>query len=93
MVSVEGKGMAETVSGEAEGDECKRTTDEVSKTKGRRQNWRRTLLQDNSGGEPVSCLDGVRHKSGMTLIQALVWNVGTCRSDEKGETQVEDPRE
>jgi hypothetical protein len=25
----------------------------------------------------------------VNLIQALVWNVGTCRSDAKGETQVE----
>jgi hypothetical protein len=29
----------------------------------------------------------------MTLIQALVWNVGTCRPDVKGETQVRGPRE
>ena len=28
----------------------------------------------------------------MTLVQALVWNVGTCRSDAKGEAQVEAPR-
>ena len=32
MVSVEGKGTAKTVSGEVQGDERKRTTDEVSKT-------------------------------------------------------------
>ena len=30
--------------------------------------------------------------SQLDLNQALVWNVGTCRSDAKGETQVEDPR-
>ena len=29
----------------------------------------------------------------MTLVQALVWNVGTCRPDVKGEAQVADPRE
>jgi hypothetical protein len=34
---------------------------------------------------------GVRHKSGVTLIQALVWNVGTCRPDAKGETQMRGP--
>jgi hypothetical protein len=85
--------MAMIMSGEVQVDERKRTTDEVSKTKGRRQNWRRTLLQDKSRGEPVYCLDGVRHKGGVNLNQALVWNVGTCRSDEKGETQVEDPQE
>jgi hypothetical protein len=29
----------------------------------------------------------------VTLIQAFVWNVGTCRPDEKGDTQVEVPQE
>jgi hypothetical protein len=28
----------------------------------------------------------------VNLIQALVGNVGTCRSDAKGEIQVEDPQ-
>jgi hypothetical protein len=42
-------------------------------------------------GKLAYCLSGVRHKDGATLIQALVWNVGTCRSDDKGETQVEEP--
>jgi len=41
--------------------------------------------------EPAYCLDGVRHKGSVNLNQAHVWNVGTCRSDDKGETQVEDP--
>jgi len=31
--------------------------------------------------------------SQLNLNQALVRNAGTCRSDDKGETQVEDPRE
>jgi hypothetical protein len=84
--------MAKTVSGEVQGDERKRTTDEVSKTKGRCRNWRHTPLQDKSRGEPVYCLGGVRHKGGVNLNQALVWNAGTCRSDDKGETQVEYPR-
>ena len=44
-----------------------------------------------SSGETCYCLSGVRHKGGATLNQALVWNVGTCRSDDKGEIQVEDP--
>jgi hypothetical protein len=38
-----------------------------------------------------TCLGGIRHKGGVNLSQALVWNVGTCRPDGKGETQVEDP--
>ena len=50
VVSVEGKGRATTLSGEVQGDERKRTTDEVSKTKGRRRNWGLTLLQDKSRG-------------------------------------------
>ena len=29
----------------------------------------------------------------MNLIQAFMCNVGTCRSDDKGEIQVEDPQE
>jgi len=91
VVSVEGKGTAKTVSGKVQGDERKRTIDEVSKTKGRCRNWRRTPLQDRSRGDPVYCLGGIRHKGGVNLSQALVWNAGTCRSDDKGETQVEDP--
>jgi len=29
----------------------------------------------------------------MNVVQALVWNVGTCRLDVKGEAQVENLRE
>ncbi len=43
-------------------------------------------------GELAYCLGGARHKGGVTLNQALVRNVGTCRPDAKGETQVEDPQ-
>jgi len=28
----------------------------------------------------VYCSDGVRHRGGVTLVQALEWNVGTCVS-------------
>ena len=38
--------MAKTVSGKVQGDERKRTIDEVSKTIRWRQNWGLTLLQD-----------------------------------------------
>ena len=31
-------------------------------------------------GEPADCPSGVRHRSGVTLIQALVRNVGTFAS-------------
>lgn len=33
-------------------------------------------------------LYGVRCRGGMILIQAVLWNTGTCRFDDKGETQV-----
>jgi len=29
----------------------------------------------------------------MNIIQAFVWNMGTCRLDAKGDTQVEVPQE
>lgn len=35
---------------------------------------------------------GVRHEGGVTLIQAWVGNVGTCRSDAKGDAQAGSPR-
>ena len=78
------------MSGEDQGDERKRTIDEVSKTEvtSKRVASRTPGLVQ---GKPAYCLSGVRHKDGVTLIQALVWNVGTCRSDDKGETQVEEP--
>ena len=40
-------------------------------------------------GKPVYCPTGVRHVGGVTLIQALVRNVGTCRPDAKGEAQAD----
>jgi hypothetical protein len=43
-------------------------------------------------GEPADCLGGARRIGGVNLNQALVRNVGTCRPDEKGEIQVEDPQ-
>lgn len=42
-------------------------------------------------GKPVYCLSGIRHKGGMNWVQALLWNVGTCRTDVKGAIQVEAP--
>ena len=32
-------------------------------------------------GVPVYCLGGVRHEGGVSPVQALVWNVRTCRLD------------
>jgi len=48
VVSVGEKARQKTVSGEDQGGERKQTTDEVSKRKGRRQNWRLSGFQDKS---------------------------------------------
>lgn len=50
MVSVKEKAWQKTMSGEDQGDERKRTTSEVSKGKGRCQNWRLIRFQDKSKG-------------------------------------------
>jgi len=50
-------------------------------------------VQDETWGRPVYCPSGLRCKGGMNLIQAFARDLGTCRFDDKGETQVEDPRE
>jgi hypothetical protein len=39
--------------------------------------------------KPVYCSTGVRHEGGVTLVQALIRNVGTCCPDVKGEAQAE----
>ena len=78
------------MSGEDQGDERKRTIDEVSKI----EMTSKRVASRTPGSvqeKPAYCLSGVRHKDGVTLIQALVWNAGTCRSDDKGEPQVEEP--
>ena len=46
---------------------------------------------DKRRGQPIYCLRGIRHRSGVKSIQALVENVGTCHPDAKGEAQVEAP--
>ena len=43
--------------------------------------------------EPAAWLGSTRHKGGVTLHQALVWNVGTCRLDVKGEIQGATPKD
>ena len=51
-----------------------------------------TLSREGSGGlPPVYGSTGVRHEGGVILIQAWVRNVGTCRSDAKGEAQAGSP--
>ena len=50
VVSVEEKAWQKTVSGEDQGDERKRTIDEVTKYQGRLQNWVLAGLQDKLRG-------------------------------------------
>ena len=52
-----------------------------------------SLLRDKLGGRPDFWLSGIRHGGGVTSILARVRNLGTCRSDAKGEVQVGSPHE
>ena len=45
---------------------------------------RREELRSSSGG----CRSGNRCGGGMTVLQALIWNMRTCRCDVKGVRQV-----
>ena len=65
---------------------CRKHRDDV-KTGGE------SLTRDQSGRRPVYCPLGVRHEGGVSLIQAQMWNLGTCRLDVKGATQAENPQE
>jgi hypothetical protein len=48
-------------------------------------------VRDRVWGEPVYCPDGGRQKGGASLVQAFMRNVGTWRSDAKGEVEVVAP--
>lgn len=47
------------------------------------------LARDEGRGMPADCSTGARHVGGVTLYQASVRNVRTCRPDVKGEVQVD----
>lgn len=51
-----------------------------------------TLSREAGGGGPVYGSTGVRHEGGVIVIQAWMRNVGTCRSDAKGDAQAGSPR-
>ncbi len=55
----------------------------------RRRNREGVVGPGQGWGKPDYCPTGVRHEGGVTLIQALVRNVGTCRPDAKGEVQAD----
>lgn len=91
MVSVEEKAGLDPVRWE-----CKETSvSEPLKTCRKVHKWRQNRVGFVSPGQvweiPVYGPDGVRHEGGVTLLQALVRNVGTCRPDAKGDVQVEAP--
>jgi hypothetical protein len=50
-----------------------------------------SLVRDEARGEPVDCPSDGRHGGGVSPVQALMWNVGTCCLDAKGDLQVVDP--
>jgi len=50
-----------------------------------------SLAWDAAQGVPVYCLSGGRPEGGVSPVQALVRNAGTCRLDAKGDPQVDAP--
>jgi hypothetical protein len=75
-------------------DERKRIAVEVSK---RKLDDVKTgdvyLLQDQCGGNLCPGHHGIRYRSDVSMHQALMRNVRTCRCDAKGEQQVSGPHE
>jgi hypothetical protein len=93
VVSVEGKaaaGLRQVRIGKTNKSEPSMTCREFSQ-------WRRNrdgrLARDGAQRRPAYWLGGARHKGGVSPIQALMWNVRTCRSDVKGRAQAEGLRE
>ena len=48
---------------------------------------RQSLARDQTGSSLNCGPVGIRHKDGVNSTQASKWNLGTCRSDDKGEAQ------
>ena len=46
------------------------------------------VMRDQFGRYLVYGPSGVRCRGGMSLVQAVLWNTGTCRFDVKGDVQV-----
>jgi hypothetical protein len=63
---------------------CRKVTDVI-------ETGLRYQVRDRVWGKPFYCPDGGWQKGGASLVQAYMWNVGTWRSDVKGETQEEEP--
>jgi len=56
------------------------------------QNQRLDIALRQVRRKPKFWSDGIRHRGGVTIIQALVRNLGICRFDVKGAIQVEIPQ-
>lgn len=67
--------------------------DDVSKADRRCRNYANRRAWDKTGGQSGYWPVGIRHIDGMNMTWALVRNMGTCRCDVKGETQVSDPHQ
>ena len=92
VVSVAGKGGArlrQVRFKETNASELLMTCRKVYK---RCQNREGVVGPGQGWGIPDYCPTDIRHEGGVTLIQALVRNVGTCRSDVKGEAQADSLR-
>ena len=50
-----------------------------------------SLACDEARRVPADCPSGDRHRGGVSLVQALMRNVGTFSLDAKGALQAEDP--
>jgi hypothetical protein len=75
------------------GDERERTADDVSKGTRRCQNRKVHSLPRSVWQSPISWPSGIRYEGSVTVHQALMRNVRTCRRDAKGESQVGGPHE
>lgn len=42
------------------------------------------LIREKSKRSSVYCLDGIRHRGGVTCMEAFMRNMGTCRLNAKG---------
>ena len=77
-----GAGLHQVRTGKANASEplmtCRKRTDVV-------ETRLQSLVWDEAWGKPVFCPGGGRHEGGASPVQALVRNVGTYRSDAKGE--------
>ncbi len=92
VVSVEVNGAVkprQVRSGETNVSELSMTCRKVSRWCRNRARW---LAWDEGRGKPVDCSTGTRHEGGVTLVQASMRNVGTCRPDAKGDIQADNLR-